>query len=559
MLTQEFAPAHAVRLATRGYGGSSTLPGGIQPGSLRSKSARAGEVGPVGVETPAVMKPVAAVAGAAGALGASEFLGTVAGWGVRKTAGNLPGAVGKAAYNIGSIPAGPVNGLYQVQFKDLFTKSGRQQFYTNMIGTIHNYATGGHVSMATLEGTRDAGVWKNTAGDLPYLKGAMKPTYGERWTSWKPWTGFRAPIEGAETLVSSGKEWGVWERELKRMAAKGFAPKAFEATAMPANLNWLERVGHRLMNGRAMSGILGIGLAATAGLAAVRLSQHFSGELEKVQQVHEDTKDKKQATWDLLSQPENRAAKARLAELGMLDHFRPDRPAKPHHHEVLGEKLSAWRLLMDPNSLPGLTRQARDSMIEHVVPGAVNELAGGLDKYSTVNGLRGFKMLPLVAGQLLGRGISEFKPSSDFLGSYDAIGALQKAHQPVPAEAYAALIEAASPDVRRAGGAKAPITQGLAAEYAQLQMPAAAVVKEIEAKAPFVARAQAVHAQLLAAQEAAAAKPAHDGPIVATQQPEVMAQAAEDKPSLKVAAKALEHATEHQGRVNEAQRQVGAR
>lgn len=661
MLSSEFAPASAVRLAAKGYGGSTTLPAGIQRGSLGSQPVRMGaaanenyvgalpQTGVAAGATPLPLKPLAAVAGLAGTVGAAEFMGPVAGWGVRKTLGNLPGRAGAFFHNAGSVPAGPVNALYQARFGDLFTARGWKQMYANMMGTADIYAHGGHVTMHGLDGVKTnrnsfikevndligriksgsgrsaiteteiasrfhsmikgfgpvldkqlsesvshafqdheivsniykeqkiiasktgqmfnvkppelelpaglrASVLKemervssgianaeasiiegvercaaNLARDQHYfvngadgvatgIKGALtKETYHwgfKPFSSMNPLQWFRGEIKtiGGEVLPG-GKQWSGFGTEAKRFAGEGILPKAYEAAAKVEGWG-LGAIGQRMMNGRAMGVLLKGGLVAAVGLLGIKLTQHFAEQIGQAEKIHED---------------------------------------------MTGEKISAWRLLMNPKSLPPVTRHVRDNLIEHAMPGAAQVAAEGLDKYAMADGLRGFKMLPMVAGQLLGRGVSEFKPSGDFLGSYHAVKAAQAAGQAVPADAYAALIEAASPDVRRAGGAKAPITQGLAAEYAQLNMAAPDVVREIEARAPFVERAKMVHARMAAEQEAATAKPAYDGPIVAKPQPEMqMEHHASDLPSMKVAAKAMEQETELQGRVADAQRQMGA-
>lgn len=681
MLTSDFAaPASAARhmgSAARALGGSTTLPAGIVPRSLRvGAPVRVGaaanenfkgalpQAGKA-VAEPLPLKPIAAAAGLAGTLGTLEFMGPAAGWGVRKTLGRLPNWLGgQYFYNAGSVPAAGVNALYQAKFRDLFSRDGWRRMAANFYNTADIYAHGGHVSMHGLDGvtgdikgfgkqatklhdaitqkrwfgilkpkaltdaellqrfdafgragklsemvspellksartalddhqialevfenskqaathlgqrfgapvpdlempagirqaiTREVGRIKDGLGNVAsaeikqarsllfsqaleghhYVnaengiataaKGTfVKPKYEwgvfRPFSSWNPVHWFRGDVVNqaavdAKEVTEGTKALPFWQKQLGKLADAGATPKAWEASAVEGE-TMLARMGSRIMNGRAMGVLLKGGLVAAVGLLGIKLTQHFAGQVAQAQEMHKD---------------------------------------------LTGKEVSAWQLLMNPSKLPPVTQHIRANLIEQAAPGAAHVVGEGLDKYAMSDGLRGFKFLPMAAGQLIGHSMSGFAPSTDFLGSYHAIK-YAGGDSSVPAQAYAALMEAASPEVRRNGGKAAPLVMKMAESYAAEGATAAKVVQEIEARKPFIERAQRAQAVVLAeeaAQEKVATQDVAAQNNVAAPQEEITAsQQNMDVPTMKVAAKAVpDAAMEHQGRVADMQRQVGA-
>lgn len=178
----------------------------------------------------------------------------------------------------------------------------------------------------------------------------------------------------------------------------------------------------------------------------------------------------------------------------------------------LGHEITADQFFRHPEGLPPMIRDMRDNLIDHLktnVASAGGKVIGnaafaamGGPLAQHAGGMFGLPMAGMMGGMMVESAAHEFAPSQDFVHNYLQVKDLQAAGQPVSPELYAGLMAASSAEVRKMPDSEQ--TQLMAQQYAGEQISPAALVREVYAHEPFVARAKAVYDQLQAEQKSEA-------------------------------------------------------
>lgn len=310
-------------------------------------------------------------------------------------------------------------------------------------------------------------------GSRVYALGKSKPEMPKGWSRLNPMAWLQYATEPAairevhneSKMGSVSRKFGEWEKGLG-------GGKAYEAHNIKG---WsLDKIGQRMLKGRALTVGAKLGAVGALGYLGIKTTTGFMEQVSQAKEVYRD---------------------------------------------MYGKELSSWTLLMNPSSLPPMIQQLRHNMFEHTAPKSLEMVTESLDQYSGWDGFRGFRMAPMMAGFALSWGMGDFKPSGDFLGSYTQIKDTLGAGGKVSVDAYAQMIAAASLEARQAGGAESRLVQGLAKEYADVQMTPVAILKEVAEKKPFNARAQRVAKGIAVADQAAHKQPATDAPLLKDKAP----------------------------------------
>ncbi len=182
--------------------------------------------------------------------------------------------------------------------------------------------------------------------------------------------------------------------------------------------------------------------------------------------------------------------------------------------DLTGREPSTLEILFSANSLPPILREARGNMMARLIPETMGALvSGGLNILFMKRHLGVKENALMIGGFMTQMAAHNLTPAENFLDAYINTKDMQKAGQIIPLELYLELINATSADARAAGGSGNRLVQAVAADYAKEQTPVAAMLKEIEAKEPYMKRAAAALEKLKAADAAKHVTPAHKGAI----------------------------------------------
>ncbi|GEM_PF-6033932 len=175
------------------------------------------------------------------------------------------------------------------------------------------------------------------------------------------------------------------------------------------------------------------------------------------------------------------------------------------HKDLTGESISFFNL-MSGNHLSPMMQAARSNMLKRFVPEALSAVASaGLNILWMKRHMGMKEHIAMGAAMLTQMSVNELMPKENFLETYLSMKDLQKAGQNVPAEAYSLLVEAASHDAQQIGGVDSRLVQSIGVDYAKEQKPVAEVLKEIQAKQPYLERAQRLALSIKESDEAAKA------------------------------------------------------
>lgn len=188
---------------------------------------------------------------------------------------------------------------------------------------------------------------------------------------------------------------------------------------------------------------------------------------------------------------------------------------KEMHQDVTGQPASTWQIISG-SGLDPMMKQARSNLFANFGPEAVVNAISGLTNMVFMSRNPGMVGQGLLMGTMMVPGdAAKMAPKQYLLDCYIMVKDMANKGIHVPAEAYGALIEAASAEARKVGGVKDRLVQGLAIEYETAQMNPADVLKEIAGKTAFHARAKRVADAIVAEDKLhPAKKPAHNKPLI---------------------------------------------
>jgi hypothetical protein len=219
--------------------------------------------------------------------------------------------------------------------------------------------------------------------------------------------------------------------------------------------------------------------------------------------------------------------------------------------DLFGEQYSTWQILMNPKSMPEFMQEVRGNMVAHLMPETAHAVGESGSNWALSDGMHGIadirskmgmaKQVAMIGGMVISTSAQNMAPSENLLTSYTMLKDTMKGGHKAPVELYGLLVEAASADARMAGGANGRLVRAIAESYAKENKTAVEVLKEIDAKEPYLQRAKAAAGKIKAEDELlkAKAKPTHSGPIVAKASHMEAAQPLSDKPGLMVAKEGL--------------------
>ncbi len=270
----------------------------------------------------------------------------------------------------------------------------------------------------------------------------------------------QAMIEHGEQHARKNVSKALYEPYKQKLASLG------DVKFADAKWEGVRKLPKYLMHRGAFSTVMAGGLALAGGLAMFRSGRHAYDGLGDLAEVVKDIDGKEFSHFDLLKHPEKLSPAAQEIRANLIAHLVPDAAGA----------------------------------VGHVIENGAFAAMGGPAAH-TVSGMMGGmgNMGIMMGGMMLGQGAHEFAPTLDFLHSYLAIKDMKLEGKAPPAELYAELIAAASPEVRRVGGAESEQVQRIAAQYAEEGIAPNALVKEVFAEAPFKARAVAI-AEAMAAE-----------------------------------------------------------
>ena len=270
-----------------------------------------------------------------------------------------------------------------------------------------------------------------------------------------PWNQIKATF-GGDYVKPQGahvaKNEALAEQLLEKSRALGGAKLA------KAEWKGIGKIGAYMAHRGAFSTVMAGGLALAGGLAMFRSGKHAYEGLGDLAEVVNDIDDVKYSHFDLLKHPEKLSPAAQEIRANLIAHLVPDAAGA----------------------------------VGHVIENGAFAAMGGPAAHAAgmMGGMGGMGIM--MGGMMLGQSAEQFAPTLDFLHSYLAIKDMKLEGKAPPAELYAQLIAAASPEVRRVGGVESAQVQRIAQQYAEEGIAPNALVKEVFAEAPFKARAVAI-------------------------------------------------------------------